>query len=150
MSLTMTAAEREGFLAGVQVGVVSVADEGGRAPLMVPMWYDYRPGGEVVLITDRPSRKARLIRLAGRLSVCVQSGEVPYKYVSVEGPVTGIQEMVTAEERRALARRYLGAERGDAYVAATADRTASMVLIRMCPEHWLSEDQARLAAIPPP
>jgi len=67
MSLRMTAAEREGFLAGVQVGVVSVADDAGRAPLTVPMWYDYGPGGEVVVITDRSSRKVRLIRLAGRL-----------------------------------------------------------------------------------
>jgi hypothetical protein len=32
----------------------------------------------------------------------------------VEGPVTGIQEPVTAEERRALARRYLRPAAGDA------------------------------------
>jgi PPOX class probable F420-dependent enzyme len=148
MSLAMTAAEREAFLSGVQVGVFSVADEGGRAPLTVPMWYDYQPGGEVVIITDRSSRKTRLIRQTGRLSLCVQSGEVPYKYASVEGPVAGIQETVTVEERRAMARRYLGAERGDAYVAATTDRTDSMVLIRMRPVHWLSEDQTRLSAMP--
>jgi PPOX class probable F420-dependent enzyme len=149
MSVAMTVSDREAFLAGVHVGVLSVAEEGGRAPLTVPMWYGYQPGGEVSFITERPSRKARLIRRAGRLSLCVQSAEVPYKYVSVEGPVTGIQETVTLQERRALAHRYLGTDRGDAYAAATADRTANMVLVRMRPEHWLSGDQTGLAAIPP-
>jgi PPOX class probable F420-dependent enzyme len=143
MSLAMSIEEREAFLARAHVGVVSVADDDGRGPLTVPMWYGYEPGGTVTLLTPRGSRKTRLIRRAGRLSLCVQTAEAPYKYVTVEGPVTAIEESVTLEERRALAHRYLGPEPGDFYVESTADATDSMVRIRMRPERWLSVDQGK-------
>ena len=45
---------------------------------------------------------------------------MPYRYVSVEGPISAIDEAVAAEERRAMAVRYLGAEVGELYLAATA------------------------------
>ncbi|MDP9868033.1 MULTISPECIES: pyridoxamine 5'-phosphate oxidase family protein [Streptosporangium] len=142
MGRAMTRPEREAFLAEVRVGVVSVVTDDGHGPLAVPMWYGYAPGGEVMLITPRDSRKARLIRLAGRYSLCVQAAEPPYRYVSVEGPVTAIAESVTADERRALARRYLGDEEGDRYVGSSAGATARMISIRMRPERWLSDDQS--------
>ena len=47
MSVTMTRDEREQFLAGVHVGVLSVASVDGGAPLAVPVWYVYQPGGPV-------------------------------------------------------------------------------------------------------
>jgi nitroimidazol reductase NimA-like FMN-containing flavoprotein (pyridoxamine 5'-phosphate oxidase superfamily) len=53
MSLAMTPAEREAFLAEVHVAVVTVSDDDGRGPLAIPLWYDYRPGGEIILVTDR-------------------------------------------------------------------------------------------------
>ena len=58
MSLAMTKQEREAFLAEVHVGVISI-EEAGRGPLTVPIWYDYQPGGELWLITDRGSRKGQ-------------------------------------------------------------------------------------------
>lgn len=142
MARSMTVEEREAFLAGVHVGVVSVVGGDGRAPLTLPMWYAYEAGGEVRLITSRDSRKAELIRRAGRISLCVQSVAVPYRYVSVEGEVTEVQETVTAAERRALARRYLGTEGGDRYVESSAGDTAKMIMIRVRPERWLSQDQS--------
>jgi uncharacterized protein len=102
----MTPAEREAFLAEVRVAVVTVADEEGRGPLAIPLWYDYQPGGEIILVTDRDSRKVRLIRKAGRVTVCAQTQEMPYRYASVEGPVTAIEDTVTVEQRWELARRY--------------------------------------------
>src|SRR6185437_1850363 len=84
MSLAMTPAEREAFLAEVHVAVVTVADDDGRGPLAIPLWYDYQPGGEIVLVTDRNSRKTQLIRRAGRVTVCAQTQEMPYRYASVE------------------------------------------------------------------
>ena len=51
MSLSMTAAEREAFLADVHVGVLSVEDPG-RGPLTVPVWYAYRAGGTLDVITS--------------------------------------------------------------------------------------------------
>lgn len=50
MSLSMSRAEREEFLAGVHVGVLGVAsDDGG--PLTVPVWYT---GGTQVMIRMTP------------------------------------------------------------------------------------------------
>ena len=91
MSLAMTVQEREAYLADVHVAIVSVADDSGLAPLAVPIWYDYRPGEEISLITARDSRKTALIRAAGRVTVAVQNGEPPYRYASAEGPVTAIE-----------------------------------------------------------
>ena len=138
----LTEPEREEFLAEPHVAVLAVADADGRAPFTVPMWYSYRPGGEISFVTGRNSRKARLIRQAGRVSLCVQSVQPSYRYVSVEGPITAVQESVSVAERRSLARRYLGEEAGDAYVDDTIERTASQARFSMRPERWRSEDQS--------
>ena len=134
MSLTMSRAEREDFLAGLHVGVLGVASPDGRGPLTVPVWYSYQPGGTVNLSTGRGTRKALAIAAAGRFSLCAQDERPPYKYVAVEGPV--VMEDATDAERLELARRYLGIEGGDAYLAANPG--GSQVMIRMTPEHWLS------------
>jgi PPOX class probable F420-dependent enzyme len=146
VSLAMTVEEREAFLAGLHVGVLSVAD-GARAPLTIPIWYAYEPGGEVSFITGGESRKMQLLRAAGRCSLCVQSENPPYKYVTVEGPVTAIVGPPVEEpERRAMAYRYLGASRGDAYLAATTDLAAHEVVVRVRPERWLTADYGKLSA----
>jgi PPOX class probable F420-dependent enzyme len=143
MTLTMTVAERQDFLAGVHVGVLSV-DDPGRGPLSVPVWYAYEPGGTVTVITGGRSVKAQRLRSAGRFSLCVQTESMPYQYVSVEGPVSITDTTVDAEERRALAYRYLGAEYGDLYLAATADDDAGSVAFRMTPERWRTTDYGKL------
>jgi PPOX class probable F420-dependent enzyme len=133
---TMTQSEREEFLAGLHVGVLSVVDGG--APLTIPVWYSYQPGGLVSLTTGGSTRKARAIGAAGRFSLCAQDERPPYKYVTVEGPA----EIAPAglEERLEIARRYLGTEGGDAFVASDAGAGAGSVVIRMTPERWLSAD----------
>ena len=139
MSLTMTSTERETFLAGVHVGILSV-DEPGRGPLTVPVWYAYSPGGTVDIITGAQSAKARRLRAAGRCSVCAQTEEPPYSYVSVEGPVSAEESTVSPDERRAMAYRYLGPEFGDLYLAATAEDAAQSIVFRLSPERWLTTD----------
>jgi PPOX class probable F420-dependent enzyme len=139
MPLNMSPAEREEFLAGVHVGVLSVASPDGGGPLAVPVWYTYRPGGTVNVSTGRGTRKARAIEAAGRFSLCAQDERPPYKYVTVEGPVT--MEDATQAERLELARRYLGPEGADSYLAAVPGGT--QVMIRMTPEHWLGVDYGK-------
>jgi nitroimidazol reductase NimA-like FMN-containing flavoprotein (pyridoxamine 5'-phosphate oxidase superfamily) len=143
MSLAMTVQEREAYLAEAHVAIVSVADDGGRAPLAVPIWYDYRPGGEISLITTRGSRKTTLIRAAGRVTLAVQNAQPPYRYASAEGPVTAIEESVTVEQRWELARRYLGPEGADEYIESTRGLTGQMVHILVRPEHWLTRDYTK-------
>ena len=140
--LTMTKGEREQFLAGVHVGVVGVAADG-HAPLTVPIWYAYEPGGEVRFITGGDSRKAALLERAGRASLCAQTEQAPYQYVSVEGPVT-IEGGFDAAERRAIAHRYLGPELGDAYYDGTAADAVGNVTVRLRPERWLSVDYSKM------
>ncbi len=136
MSLSMSRAEREGFLAEVHVGVLAVAVGPGRGPLVTPVWYSYQPGGLISVTTGSSSNKARAIAAAGRVSLCAQDEAPPYKYVTVEGPA--VIEPAQLAERIAIARRYLGTEGGDAFIAANPE--VDDVMIRMTPEHWRSAD----------
>jgi len=138
----MSAAEREEFLAGVRVGVLSAALGGAGRTVAVPVWYSYQPGGLLTVLTGRRSRKAAAIRTAGRFALCVQDDSPPYRYVSVEGPVVREEELDPAE-RLAMARRYLGAAGGDRYVTDNPDPGRENVAFRMRPERWLSQDQGR-------
>jgi PPOX class probable F420-dependent enzyme len=142
LSLAMTRAEREAFLAAVHVGVISIA-EPGRGPLTAPIWYAYEPGGEVAVITGRESRKGRLLAASPRISLCAQTEKPPYQYVSVEGPVTYVGPADRDTLGRRLAHRYLGPELGDRYLEATASEAGESVVVRMRPDRWLTVDYAR-------
>ena len=143
MSITMTRLEREGFLADVHVGIISIP-EAGRGPLTVPVWYAYDPGGDVRVLTDRTSRKGRLLAQAGRCSLCAQTETAPYRYVSVEGPIT-IERADVERDLRPLARRYLGVSGGDAYVEQTRAEHTDNALVRIRPERWLTADFGKQA-----
>lgn len=144
MSLTMTKHEREAFLADVHVGIISISDEG-RGPLTVPIWYAYDTEGDVRIMTGRESHKGRLLAQAGRFSLCAQTENPPYKYVSVEGPIISTEAADIERDLRPLARRYLGKEMGDRYVEETRNLPthANNVLIRMRPERWLTADYSK-------
>jgi PPOX class probable F420-dependent enzyme len=144
MDLRMSKSEREAFLAGVHVGVLCIP-EPGRGPLAVPIWYGYEPGGELWVVTERHSRKGRLLREGLRVSLCAQSEASPYRYVSVEGRVVGIAPSDVERDERRLARRYLGRELGDRYIESTggAAARADNVLVRVRPERWLTGDYSK-------
>ena len=137
----MTPAEREAFLADLHVGVVSVTAEG-RAPLTMPIWYSYEPGGTVSFITGRTSRKAVLIEREQRLSLCAQTETPPYRYVSIEGPAT-IGAPDHERDVRPTALRYLGPQMGEVYLQATAAEHAGSILVTVTPERWLSVDYGK-------
>jgi nitroimidazol reductase NimA-like FMN-containing flavoprotein (pyridoxamine 5'-phosphate oxidase superfamily) len=141
MSLAMSVEEREQFLAGLHVGVLSVVAGNERGPLTVPVWYHYQVGGQVSVITGRNSRKGRAMRESGRMTLCAQDESPPYRYVSVEGPVAF--EELDPGDRLAIARRYLGSEGGDQYVAGNPDPERELVMFRMTPEHWVSVDYGK-------
>lgn len=138
MSLQMTRAEREAFLADVHVGIVCVAEEG-RGPLAVPIWYAYEPGGDVFFGTGATSRKAQLLRAAGRASLVVQTETPPYKYVSVEGPVTLHSGPTPAPP---MPIRYLGEQQGRRYIDQQVQGGGGATF-RLTPERWLTVDYAK-------
>ena len=143
MTYAMSRAEREQFLAQPHVGVVSVVEDG--APLTVPIWYGYQPGGQVIVITGRESRKARAVEVARWLSVCTQSETWPYMYVTASGPAA-ISGPASHASQRAMAIRYLGEQGADRYMASlTASGAADeQITIEMTPQTWLTVDYAKM------
>lgn len=134
----MTIDEREAFLAGVHVAVLAV-ERDGRGPLAVPVWYQY-DGTDVTISTEGSSVKATLLRRAGRATLTVQDEAPPYKYVSVEGPVTIDSG---GGDVHAIATRYLGAELG-AWYAEQNPPNEDWVTVRLRPERWLTVDYAKV------
>ena len=136
---TMTKEEREAFLADVHVAVLAV-DEPGRAPLAMPVWYLYEDG-QVLVWTEGSSVKADLMRAAGRATLTVQDEAPPYKYVTIEGPVTVEPTPDRGEQEVAI--RYLGPEVG-AWWIDNNPGTGDTVLARITPERWRTFDFAKL------
>ena len=140
MTTTMNETQREKFLEGVHVGIVSI-QEPGRGPLAVPVWYDYKSGGELWFLTDKGTRKERLLSESVRVSLCAQDERPPYRYVTIEGPVVSIEAADLKRDVRPMACRYLGREGGNHYTESVAAPSIDdAVLVKVRPEHWLSAD----------
>ncbi|NQY55906.1 MAG: pyridoxamine 5'-phosphate oxidase family protein [Ilumatobacteraceae bacterium] len=139
--LQMTDDERQQFLADLHVGVLGIERADG-PPLVVPVWYDYNAGGDVEVYTGADSLKGRLAAAAARGSLCAQTESLPYKYVTVEGPVM-LEPLVEAdlEKLSAMAIRYLGEELGAGYAAGQS--IEGQVRLRLWPQRWLSVDYGR-------
>lgn len=144
MTRPMTEQERQEFLAEPHIGVVSDASDDDRPPLAVPVWYGYRPGGDITFFTGTQGRKARktgLIRRAGVLSLSVQRQEFPYRYVTVEGTVVREDRPPSAEQMLAVARRYLPEEAARGFVEAELGSPGpELVLFTVRPDRWLTAD----------
>ncbi|MCZ6887091.1 MAG: pyridoxamine 5'-phosphate oxidase family protein [Gammaproteobacteria bacterium] len=140
----MSQDEKEAFLADLHVGVLAIND-GANGPLTAPIWYDYQPGGSLWFITGRNSRKGKRLEVGSRVSLVAQTEDAPYKYVSVEGPVTAID--AHDNEILGMAIRYLGEEQGKAYAAASPDSSADAgsgsIVVKVTPERWLTVDYSK-------
>jgi nitroimidazol reductase NimA-like FMN-containing flavoprotein (pyridoxamine 5'-phosphate oxidase superfamily) len=137
--MALSREEREQMLAEPHVAALAVDADDGRAPLNVPVWYVYEPGGEVWVLTGRDSRKAQLIERAGRFSLMVDRLQPSVRYVSIEGPVTGTAAG-THDDLVTISARYLPPEQVEPYVKMAEADHGPQVVIRMRPEHWLSAD----------
>ncbi len=146
MPRQMTEEERQEFLAGPHVAVLSVASSGDRPPHTTPVWYAYEPGGYVPFFTGtqgRRSRKAALVRKAGVLSLTVQQEEFPYRYVTLEGTIVGEDRPPSAEQVLAVARRYMPEDHAWGFVRAEIGYpSGEFVLFTVRPDRWLSFDFA--------
>lgn len=140
----LTKAQREAFLAGDHVGVLSVTRKNGRAPLTSPIWYGYEPGGNLTFFTSTEghvSPKVELIRNAGVVSFCVQQEALPYRYVTIEGSVVGDDQPPSEEQMLAIAGRYLPEDVAPGFVAAELGREDSQVVVfTIRPERWFTAD----------
>ncbi|WP_369217448.1 pyridoxamine 5'-phosphate oxidase family protein [Streptomyces flavofungini] len=137
--MSLSVEEREQFLAEPHIGALAVAAEDGRAPLTLPIWYQYAPGGELWVMTGRHSKKGRLIEAAGRFSLMVDRLEPTIRYVSVEGPVVRTED-ATIERLREISARYLPADKVEGYVEFASKEHGEQALYYLRPEHWYSSD----------
>ncbi len=137
--MALTKEERERFLAEPHIAALSVHAGDGRAPLTLPIWYQYTPGGEPWVITGAGSRKARLIEAAGSFSLMVDRVEPTLRYVAVDGPV-GRMEPGTDEQHVELAYRYLPPERAERFLEYARSQLGEQVVIYLRPQHWISAD----------
>jgi uncharacterized protein len=133
--LSMSKQEREEFLAALHVGVLAV-DRPDGPPLVVPIWYRYTAGGAVEFNTESSSEKARLLEGSAYASLCAQREELPYAYVTVEGPVE--IEPTDRATRVDIATRYLGTKAGTEYVDRTPE--ADDIVVRLRPARWRTID----------
>ncbi len=138
MPTPFTEAERQQFLADKHVAVLSVAATGGRPPASVPIWYDYTPGGVILVNTGAGTRKAKLIEQAGAVTLVVQREELPYQYVIVEGSVVDVASPAPLDQRETIAIRYLGEEGGRAFAAGIDGDSSVIYSIR--PDRWITAD----------
>jgi PPOX class probable F420-dependent enzyme len=132
----MNAEERRRFLADKHVAVIAV-DRDGSAPLAVPVWYRLDESGDLVVWTERGTVKERLVRASGRFSLVVQDEDPRYRYVSVSGEATIVEE-ATVDDVRPIAQRYLGDDEVESYLAESYNDR--VVLLRMSPSAWYSAD----------
>ena len=137
----MTTEEREAFLREAHIGVLSIP-EPGKGPLTSPVWYDYAPSGMIWFLTQKTARKGQLLSVGNRISFLVQTTTPPYKYVSIEGPVSHIGPSDRLKDLQPMAQRYLGEQGGKDYAAALAKRYAqgNAIKIEIRPERWLTVD----------
>ncbi len=142
---TMSVEERDAFLAKPWIAIVSIPEEG-RGPLTVPVWYTYEPGGDLCIWTGKKTRKAQLLQVTTRISVCVQDPQPPYyKYVSVEGPVR-IEPVQFERDVRPMALRYFGEKNAEKYLQDIGGSAgvANDILVRVKPERWLTVDYSKV------
>ncbi|MDQ1018500.1 pyridoxamine 5'-phosphate oxidase family protein [Streptomyces afghaniensis] len=137
--MALTREEREQFLAEPHIAALAVDAGPGRAPLTVPIWYQYEPGGDIWIMTGLDSRKNQLISAAGRFSLMVDRLEPTIRYVSVEGPVVDTAP-ATLDQLREMSARYLPADKVDGYVDFSWKNHGEQLVLRMRPERWVSSD----------
>ncbi|MBL4679645.1 MAG: hypothetical protein JKY88_02830 [Pseudomonadales bacterium] len=138
MSIKMSIKERHSFLAGLHVGIISIPREK-RAPLTVPIWYDYEPFGKVWMLTQPDSLKGKALLNCEYISLCAQTEKPPYQYVTVEGKFEISDSNSEAGLKMAI--RYLGETMGRQYADNSED---DGIILSFEPENWLTVDYSKM------
>jgi hypothetical protein len=99
--------------------------------LLSPVWHEWRDGGFSVFTGDSDI-KLRHIQNRSQTSVVVSENVLPLRGIEVSGSPTIIRDPEFASETfRRITFRYLGPQRGQAYVERS--RISNVVVIRLVP-----------------
>jgi PPOX class probable F420-dependent enzyme len=129
------------FLKGRRVAVLGTVGVDGR-PVLTPIWYLYRKG-RLLMRTGKASVKAQNVMRDHRVTVCVQDERPPYASVTVYG--TAVIEEATPGLAYEVAKHYLGAIAGRAYIQVAADtiQQSEEIVLAVTPERVLTQDFAQ-------
>jgi PPOX class probable F420-dependent enzyme len=114
--------------------------------LLSPVWHEWRDGGFTIIIFDGDV-KARHITRDPRVSVVLADDRVPMGGVEVRATVQIVPTEPDLATLRRMAVRYIGAERGDAYIDGFDP--ATQLTLRVVPgvlRTWDFSDEAPLSA----
>ena len=126
MRTNLTVDELDGFLEEPRVAVLATLRDDGSV-LLSPVWHEWRDGGFNVW-TGADDVKVRHLRRDPRASILVAESQQPLRGIEVRG-VVRIIEGGAVETAVRIASRYIGPERGAAYVGSGADD----VIVRLEP-----------------
>ena len=126
MRTTLSTEELDGFLEEPIVAVLATLRKDGSV-LLSPVWHEWRDGGFNVWV-GAEDVKARHLRRDSRASILVAESQPPLRGVEVRG-VARIIEDGAHETAVRIASRYIGPEKGAAYVGSGGNE----VLIRLEP-----------------
>ena len=127
MRTNLTVDELDGFLEEPLVAVLATLRKDGTV-LLSPVWHEWRDGGFNVP-TGAEDVKVRHLRREPRASILVAESQYPLRGVEVRC-VARIVEEGAVEAAVRIASRYIGPEKGAAYVASFEDDD---VIVRLEP-----------------
>ena len=103
------------------------------SPHAIPVWYEYTDG-EFIVFTSSTFQRVKNLERDSRAAITISTHDVPYMYVSAEGPVSITSEGV-AETGLSIARRYMG-EDAQQFLDDVYDEHS--VVLRLTPERILT------------
>jgi PPOX class probable F420-dependent enzyme len=92
--------------------------------LLSPVWHEWRDGGFTIVVFDNDA-KARHIRRDPRVSVVVADQELPCAGIEVRAEAQIVPTEPDLAPLRRMAARYIGPERGKAYIDPASTRRRS-------------------------
>ena len=103
------------------------------SPHAIPVWYEYMDG-DFLVFTSSTFQRVKNLERDSRAAITISTHDVPYMYVSAEGPVSITSEGV-AETGLSIARRYMG-EDAQQFLDDVYDEHS--VVLRLRPERILT------------
>jgi PPOX class probable F420-dependent enzyme len=80
------------------------------SPQVTPVWVDF-DGKNVLINTARDRVKTRNLEREKRVALSIADPENPYRYVGIQGRVTGMSEAGADEHIDKMAMKYMGKEK---------------------------------------
>ena len=130
----MTEAEYRAFLTEqVHTAKVGTTRADGR-PHVAPIWFDLDDDDTVVFTTGAESLKGKAIQRDPHVCSCVDDETPPFSFVIIEGRAEVSRDLdALLEWATRIARRYMGADRAEAYGKRNA--VPEELLVRVTPTH---------------